>query len=195
MNKIPRTELSSQETVATKEADNSMRKSIEENPPTVLNSTLGQGVADNIREQNKEPTTLPEPITVIQKGVQDQTVDTKSDGNLTSEDTSEDLDTFLYGKSPSRPRAPPKKKAQQVLLQLPVNTNEQPSDSPQFSAPESPRYSTPKLSFDSNSCSPSRQRDLLSVARDIADLQKAIAAGQKLSNQDSISDKILFTKD
>ncbi len=96
----------------------------------------------------------------------------------------DDLETFLYGKSPTKPKAPPKKKHQRFPSQ---STTVRKTESPPPS-----EFSIPGLTFESKSWSPSRQRDLLSVARDVAALQKSIASGEKPN--DSVSEKISFTK-
>lgn len=121
-----------------------------------------------------------------------------NEGEETARDPDkDDFDTFLYGRSPSRPKAAPKKKSR--LSYSTTNTSNdrhRPASPSSVHTPcESPpphEFLTPGLTFDSTSWSPSRQRDLLSVARDIADLQKAVAAGEKLN--DSVSNTILFTK-
>jgi hypothetical protein len=109
----------------------------------------------------------------------------------------EDLETFLFGKSPAKSKPPPKKKFQKNSLEaLSQSTIERTKHFilDEFDSPPSTQYSTPGLTFESASSSPlSRQRDLLSVARDIAALQKVVASGKKLGDSVSVSDTIKFT--
>lgn len=129
--------------------------------------------------------------------VNDDKADANDVGKMSADPVEDDFETFLYGRSPSRPKAAPKKKSRLSLTTTNTsNDQHRPiSPSPVYNPCESPppqEFLTPGLTFDSNSWSPSRQRDLLSVARDIADLQKSVAAGAKLN--DSVSNTILFTK-
>ncbi|KAI9562730.1 hypothetical protein GHT06_010184 [Daphnia sinensis] len=107
------------------------------------------------------------------------------------EESQEDLETFLYGKSPRRSKPPPRKKCrQQPPSQLTSETTTDIFDA--FDSPSTSQVCTPGLAFESSSYSPSsRQRDLLSIARDIAAVQKVVASGKKLG--DSVSDTIKFT--
>lgn len=112
-----------------------------------------------------------------------------------NKDPEDDFETFLYGKSPSRPKAAPKKKMTRLLSHSKTINTSNDTTAVSSNPCESPahQFLTPGLTFDSTSWSPSsHQRDLLSVARDIADFQKSIAAGKKLD--DSVSNTILFTK-
>lgn len=106
------------------------------------------------------------------------------------EESEEDLETFLYGESPRRSKPPPRKKCRQLPSQPASETTTDIFDA--FDSPSSPRVCTPGLTFEPSYCSPSsRQRDLLSIARDIAAIQRVVASGRKLG--DSVSDTIKFT--
>ncbi|XP_057367725.1 uncharacterized protein LOC130688724 [Daphnia carinata] len=124
--------------------------------------------------------TTKEPLTVIER------VRTP----VPAEESQEDLETLLYGKN-SRSKPPPRKRCRQQPPSQPTSeTTTAIFDA--FDSPSSPRVCTPGLAFESSSYSPSpRQRDLLSIARDIAAIQKVVASGKKLS--DSVSDTIKFT--
>ena len=117
-------------------------------------------------------------------------------GNAVKEAVEDEMEIFLYGKSPPKPKAPPKKKHQRFPSQ-PTNAitkdrNVKASPSTACKSPPPSDFSIPGLTFESQSWSPSRQRYLLSIARDIAVLQKSIASGEK--PHDSVSDLISFTK-
>ena len=139
---------------------------------------------DTIKESTKEPET-----------VMDAVAGSSRTTKLVEE---EDLETFLFGKSPAKSKPPPKKKFQQHSLkarsQSTIDRTKPFTLADEFDSPPSSQYPTPGLTFESTSCSPlSRQRDLLSVARDIAALQKVVASGKKLSYSVSVSDTIKFT--
>lgn len=102
----------------------------------------------------------------------------------------EDLETFLYGKSPAKSKPPPRKKYHRNPPSQ--STSEATTVLDGFDGSPSSQFCSPGLTFESKSSSPSsRQRDLLSIARDIAALQKVVASGKKLG--DSVSDTIKFT--
>lgn len=139
---------------------------------------------DTIKETTKEPETVMDAVA--------------GSSRTTKPVEEEDLETFLFGKSPAKSKPPPKKKFQQhslkALSQSTIDRTKPFTLADEFDSPPSSQYSTPGLTFESTSCSPlSRQRDLLSVARDIAALQKVVASGKKLSYSVSVSDTIKFT--
>jgi hypothetical protein len=136
-----------------------------------------------IKESTKEPKTV---------------IDVVAGPSKTTTTEEEDFETFLFGKSPAKSKPPPRKKLQQRSLEAlsqPTPERTRPFTFDEFDSPPSSQYSTPGLStFESTSCSPSsRQRDLLSVARDIAALQRVVASGKKLGDSVSVSDTIKFT--
>ncbi len=152
----------------------------------IISTTSNDAQSSQPKNQPKESTK--EPKTMI---------DVVAGPSKTTTSEEEDLETFLFGKSPAKSKPPPKKKFQQRSLEAlsqPTTERPRPSTFDEFVSPPSSQYSTPGLTFESTSCSPSsRQRDLLSVARDIAALQKVVASGKKLSDSVSVSDTIKFT--
>jgi len=134
------------------------------------------------KESTKEPKTV---------------IDLVTGPSKTTKPEEEDLETLLFGKSPAKSKPPPKKKFQQRSLEAlsqPTMERTRTSTFDEFDSPPSSQFSTPGLTFESTSCSPSsRQRDLLLVARDIAALQKVVASGKKLGDSVSVSDTIKFT--
>ena len=98
-----------------------------------------------------------------------------SSGDSTTLDTQTELENLLYGKSPMKNKPAPKKFIH--------STKSEPCESPRKS------FVAPGLTYDGSSSSPSRQRDLLAIVKDLSKLQKDIADGKR-----NIETNISFTQ-
>lgn len=110
-----------------------------------------------------------------------------------AKETQEDLEGFLFGESPHKRSRPSYKKTQCSEASEPsinVSNEKMSPKRNECHSPPSTSFATPGLAFDLKQCSPSRQRNLLLIARDIAELQKNIAAGKKPSG--SVTESISF---
>lgn len=100
----------------------------------------------------------------------------------------EELNLLLFGPDTEKPSKPAPKKIPRLREDddLPI------VKLPSISDGQSSSFITPGLTTDSFQSSPSRQRDLLSIARDVASLQRSIASGETRNIE--VTKEISFTQ-
>lgn len=103
-----------------------------------------------------------------------------TDGISERKETTEELEAFLFGDLPCVAKTPPRKKCKKGAEFATGPTKVEPG------------FVKPSLTFDSTKWSPSRQRDLLSIAQDIAKLQRSLESGDL--PQEPVSKLVSFTK-
>lgn len=90
-------------------------------------------------------------------------------------ETREELEAFLFGDLPYVPKTPPRKK---YKTRAETATPDEPTPAQNEGGSSSPAFLRPYLTFDPVKWSPSKQRDLLSIAKDVAELQRSLEAGE-----------------